>query len=720
MAATKLSQYRAALRHLGDIRLATITDDVEARYALDDSWDAATAFVLRQAPWRFALKHAGLAVSGTRVDGYATSYGYPSDWLRTHAVYQVSNGRECPFDFREVGSSSLSVNVSGDVEMRYVSSDYVNPELVGHPWPEHFSAVHAAYLAFSVAYRVTGDPQAETRMSQLFASLLPEAASIDAIPEDPWLPFQRNGAFLRVIQAVAGEDFWRFALKTVPISVTSGAAEGGFTKRFATPSDWLVTRSLYRLTTDTAYVQSDQRRPFDVREHAGAWHTNAADFYAEYVSSAQAFDSTLWPDLYTTAVLRRLEFEAANLSGDKDALQSAGAAWKDAFATARKSEASPPDPWFDYQISGALQRCIPSIISKGYWRFAFKRLLLNAETDQDAAPTDGAYPYRFTLPGDWLKTHAMFIPYDGGEMPFDVREEQGYWRTSTVSFMVRYVSTAALDPLQWPDSLAKAVQAYLDFETAPADAQKNAAEVWAEAISAALAEYGVPEHTWLRFQLDGRYIEAVKHLLGTARWRFAIKTRLLTADATQASDGTISGTLVPNAFGDGSISPSYSAVFQKPGDWYRTIWMYRVITGGPQVNVGRVVREDLDYRDEAGNWHTNWDTIQVRYLSRDGLDSTRCPASFRNAVLAWLEYEEARHDPKLAGVAAGKLSLFKDLQQAAEEEDDTREMPQTDQVGRFVRSRYRNGSYTSSGAGGTAVSTETILTDDSGTTILTP
>jgi hypothetical protein len=564
MAATKLSQYRAALRHLGDIRLATITDDVEARYALDDAWDAATAFVLRQAPWRFALKHAGLAVSGTRVDGYATSYGYPSDWLRTHAVYQVSNGRECPFDFREVGSSSLSVNVSGDVEMRYVSSDYVNPELVGHPWPEHFSAVHAAYLAFSVAYRVTGDPQAETRMSQLFASLLPEAASIDAIPEDPWLPFQRNGAFLRVIQAVAGEDFWRFALKTVPISVTSGAAEGGFTKRFTTPSDWLMTRSLYRLTTDTAYVQSDQRRPFDVREHAGAWHTNAADFYAEYVSSAQAFDSTLWPDLYTTAVLRRLEFEAANLSGDKDALQSAGAAWKDAFATARKSEASPPDPWFDYQISGALQRCIPSIISKGYWRFAFKRLLLNAETDQDAAPTDGAYPYRFTLPGDWLKTHAMFIPYDGGEMPFDVREEQGYWRTSTVSFMVRYVSTAALDPLQWPDSLAKAVQAYLDFETAPADAQKNAAEVWAQAISAALAEWGVPQHTWLRFQLDGRYIEAVKHLLGTARWRFAIKTRLLTADATQASDGTISGTLVPNAFGDGSISPAIPPCSRSP------------------------------------------------------------------------------------------------------------------------------------------------------------
>jgi hypothetical protein len=34
MAATKLSQYRAALRHLGDIRLATITDDVEAQICL--------------------------------------------------------------------------------------------------------------------------------------------------------------------------------------------------------------------------------------------------------------------------------------------------------------------------------------------------------------------------------------------------------------------------------------------------------------------------------------------------------------------------------------------------------------------------------------------------------------------------------------------------------------------------------------------------------------
>lgn len=716
MAATKLSQYQAAIRHLGDARLDLITDDVETRYILDDAWDAAAAFCLRQAPWAFALKSVALTTGGVGVGGYATSYLFPSDWLRTHAVFQYSgSGRECPFDFRERGSACIAVNVSGGIVMRYVSSDFLDPALAGNPWPEHFAQAHAAYLAFSVAERVTGEPAAAGRMSQLFSSLLPQAVAIDALEEDPWLPHQRSGLFLRVSRAMAEEEFWRFTLKTALLSVASGTPEGGFSSRFAMPNDWLATRSLYQLTTDSAYVQGDQRRPFDVREHSGGWHTNVASFYVEYTASTRAFDATQWPDLYMAAVQRRLEFEAA-AGGSKEGLEAAGAAWKDALSSVRKSEAVPPDVWLGHQLSGAFQRAVPAVMSRGYWRFALKNQLFTAETDQDAVPTDGAYPYRLTVPNDWLKTHALFVPWDGAELPIDIREHEGHWSTAAPSFMARYVSTAALTSTNWPDSVAKAVLAYLDLETAADAEKKNAAAVWAESLDAAMKEWSQPENRWLHYQLDGSFWEAVKFVLAAGRWRGAIKTVALTADATMAADGTVSGTPVPTAYGDGSISPSYSAVFRKPADWYRTIWLYRVDTNNIQVNsgYGYVCRDDIDYRDEGGAWHTQWDTIQVRYLSRDGLAGDRCPPSFRNAVLAWLQYQESGHDPR-------RLKAYEDLLSRAEAEDDRRERPPVTPVGRFVQARYGRRWIGNSGAGGgVSSSTQTILTDDSGNTFLSP
>jgi hypothetical protein len=141
--------------------------------------------------------------------------------------------------------------------------------------------------------------------------------------------------------------------------------------------------------------------------------------------------------------------------------------------------------------------------------------------------------------------------------------------------------------------------------------------------------------------------------------------------------------------------------------------MYRMVTSGPQVDVGWVYREDIDYRDEGGSWHTNWDTIQVRYLSRDGLDSTRAPASFRNAVLAWLRYEETQ-DPKA-------LKFYEDAIARATEEDDTREKPPVNFRSRFTQARFGNRGYGNSGAGGTPPATTTeVLTDDTSGDVLTP
>lgn len=705
MAATKLSQYQAVARLLGDARLALITDDVETRYILDDAWDDATAFVLRQAAWRFALKQAALVVGGALVNGYTTSCSFPADWLRTQAVYLLGlGGRECPFDFRENGSAALSFNITGTVHMRYVSNVFLDPAL----WPAgHFSQLHAAYLAFMVAERVTGERAAAGRMSQLFASLLPEAVALDAMPEDPWLPHQRSGALLRVSLAMMDEGDWRFAMPApVEITTTAGGA-GGFTRVASIPNDWAHTRALYKVNA------AGQKRPFDIRERGGLWLTNETAFWIEYVSSVLAMDSTKWPDHYMRAILRELEFDGATLGDEKDQ-ETDGKISMGTLAATLSREAEPDDPWFMHQTSGRLARCIPAVMSKGFWRFAAKLVQLTSEVDQDASLSVGDYPYSFPFPADWFKTHAAYIAFSGAECPFDIREHEGHWSTATRFFMVRYISTAALDPAQWPDSVADAVMAYLDFETAPAAEKKNAAAIWGEALGAALKEWSLPEHVWLRFQFDGRYVDALEFVLAAVPWKFATKTVNLTADATVASDGTISGTPIASALGDGSISPSYSAIFNKPSDWYRTVWMYRLDPLGNPVNFGYPERTDIDFREEGGAWHTNYSPIQVRYLTQDGLDSTRSPASFRNAVLAWLRYDESQ-SPK-------DFKLYEETIARAKSENYSRERVPVNQVGQFVRGRFGSRMPYSDPifVSVTSTSTGDVLTDDSGESFLTP
>lgn len=693
MAATKLRLYNDSLRALADARLSLITDDVESRYALDDAWDEAVAFTLRQAPWRFALKTVTLAGSAEVFPGYSNAYAVPADWLRTHAIFLSVSGREIPLDLKESGLKVYTNSTTAPV-MRYVSSDYTNVELAGHPWPEHAAQCLAVYLAFLVAERVTGERSAPKRMSDLFASLLGEAVRIDAVPEDPWLPFQRSGAFLRVARTMTDEGFWRFAMPAPTEITTVAGGGGGFSRQAAFPAGWSRTRALYRIN------DAGQKRPIDIRERNGLWLTNETSFWAEYVSSTLAMDARNWPDHYMRAALRQLQFDAANLAGDNNAQQADGAVWKDALAATLDSEADPPDPWLAHQLSGVFARCVPAVMSRGYWKFALKSQQFTAETDQETTPVPDptGYPYRLDQPADWFKTHAIFVPWHGSECPIDIKEHEGKWSTAAKTFVARYVSTAALDPLQWPDAVADAVRAYLDYEAATGDQKKLAAEVWAEALDAALTAWSLPEHRWLRFQLDGRYAEALDFVLGAARWRFAIKTVTLTADRTLSTDGTLSGDPIPTGIGDGSISPSYTAYFVKPGDWLRTLWMYRTVNN-PQVNLGEVFRDDIDYRDEGGAWHTNFDTIQVRYLSLDAFDSTRGPASFRNAVLAWLEYEEARANPKLGALAQSKLKIYEDAIQRAESEDDTREMPPVNNTGRFVRARRGSFWNGSSGAG---------------------
>lgn len=661
------------------LAVAALPEPQFLRAQLDGRLKRAARQVLTAGFWRFALTTiAAPAPSGTPATGFSFSFAQPADWLRTRALHIAAGGRECPFDIREhAGFWSANLN---SFATEYLSATLGFDSTL---WPEPFATAVLALLA------AEEEPAgaAEKGGADQYGTALAAGLAAAADPPDPWLQHQLDGTFQRVAGTMVDAAYWRFALVTTAISLPAGDGDGGLALKYAVPADAARTRALYRLAAD------GRRCPFDIREHAGFWHSNATSFYAQYLSRARAMDSTQWPDHYMRAVLRQIEFDRAN-RGDANDQQVDNAAWKDALADTLDSEADPPDPWLQYQLDGTFDRAARAVIARGNWTFAgaLKELPVDAQKAEDAA---AGFSYRFALPADLLKTHALYRAWDGQTCPINIRQDALEWSTDAPMFTARYISTAALDATTWPEPVAAAVLAWLDWrgdDNAPAEKRGGAATageaLFERLLLAALAAHSIPDDPWLRFQLDGRFIQAAKMLLEKGRWRFAVKTVTLSDPnnpAGSANNPPAAG--APNADSDGSVSPGYSCRLVKPDDLLRTLRLYFSLSDGLRARW-----YDIDYRDELGAFHANYTPLVLRYVSRLGLDATRWPANFRDSVLAWLEHVEARADPKLAGVAAERLKFYQLQCSEAEGLDDESDLPRRESVGRFVAGRWGRGA----------------------------
>jgi hypothetical protein len=301
MAVSKLSVMNDALSLLGDHRLATVTDDVEARYALDNSWDRAVAFVFQAAFWRFALKTASLVHNGglTALAGYTSTFAQPAGFYRPHAVFVLSGARECPVDIRHQGVT-FHANTT-PIYLRYIDST-----LVATPasWPELVAKAVAAYLAFDVSSRVSQDPQAPQQMFGLWQQYFGTAQAVEAVPPDPWLEHQLSGRFLRVLQGMLEEGYWRFAVKTVELEENAGPASSGYSYSFDRPADWLRTFEVYA-------TANRDGNGIDFREEDEQYHAFYTPITVRYVSTLLGTDARNWPAAFEDALLAQLELRRA-------------------------------------------------------------------------------------------------------------------------------------------------------------------------------------------------------------------------------------------------------------------------------------------------------------------------------------------------------------------------------------------------------------------------
>lgn len=325
-----------------------------------------------------------------------------------------------------------------------------------------------------------------------------------------------------------------------------------------------------------------------------------------------------------------------------------------------------------YAFDDAWDRVVAYVLRAAFWKFAMKTETM----DVSSVPPVPGFTFVFDLPCDWLRTHALFVvpENDSREAPFDARHQLEQVHTRIETVYMRYVSDDMADPQLWPEHFAQAVAARLAFDCAervtgnPAKAEQMM-QLWGETFQRALAPDAVPEWPWLRFELDGSLYRGARFLLDNGFWKFAIKTVDLTPDTNQTA------------------SSGYAYAFEKPEDWGRTFHLYE--------NIGPGCWRDVDFRDEDGFFHSDSATLTLRYVSTDGEDATIWSDSFERALLAYLEFEEAKREPGSAGAMLGaKGAAYAEAMKNARLKNDLLERPKVHQSGRLVAARL-GASYSS-------------------------
>jgi hypothetical protein len=184
----RLSIYNAALGHLAERKLASLTEARGSRRSLDTVWDSGLIrYVLEQGFWNFATKtvEATYSPSVEPDFGFVRAFDKPSDWVRTAQVSgdsYFSYPLDHHLDERGYWWADLDT-----IYVRYISDaeDYGSDLSL---WPETFTRYVEAYLAFRSADKITGSASKEERMEKLTKKLLIDARSKDAMNQPKQFP----------------------------------------------------------------------------------------------------------------------------------------------------------------------------------------------------------------------------------------------------------------------------------------------------------------------------------------------------------------------------------------------------------------------------------------------------------------------------------------------------------------------------------------------------
>lgn len=177
----KLSIYNGALTVLGERKLASLTENREPRFKLDDVWDNDLIDrVLKMGQWKFAKRTVELEASPsvTPSFGYQFAFDRPSDFIRTIMV-----AHDEYFDRPLTRYENEASWWFADVETIYVA--YVSNDVQwGNDltlWPPNFTEMVEHYMAMKAGPRISGVDIASDDLAKWFKRWLQEAKATDAM-----------------------------------------------------------------------------------------------------------------------------------------------------------------------------------------------------------------------------------------------------------------------------------------------------------------------------------------------------------------------------------------------------------------------------------------------------------------------------------------------------------------------------------------------------------
>lgn len=182
MSATKLQIYNEALtEHLGERELASLTESREPRRVLDNIWDAGGVnYCLEKAQWSFGRRVLEITAD-TSVSpdfGHQFAFARPTDLARITKLC-TDEFLRCPLlDYTyEGGYFFADIDI---IYLEYVSTDTGFGGDMSR-WPESFTRVVAAYLAYRACGRIKSTGASKDDLRKEFERLLADAASKDAM-----------------------------------------------------------------------------------------------------------------------------------------------------------------------------------------------------------------------------------------------------------------------------------------------------------------------------------------------------------------------------------------------------------------------------------------------------------------------------------------------------------------------------------------------------------
>lgn len=184
--ASKLALYKMACMHLGERKLASLSETGDVLSTLDVWYDHAVSACLQRGFWNFAMRAITITASGVITPGFGYAYAFekPSDWVRT---FEMSTAETfCPAlnDFRD--EALVWYANTTPLYARYVSNDAsYGGNLTS--WPENFTffvSLHLAYLSWKIA----NDKELREALKTEAVRACGVALSTDATDEPPRSP----------------------------------------------------------------------------------------------------------------------------------------------------------------------------------------------------------------------------------------------------------------------------------------------------------------------------------------------------------------------------------------------------------------------------------------------------------------------------------------------------------------------------------------------------